>query len=79
MKLREQHKAISQKLKGHYAYYGITGNYRSLAKFYSGVVKTWFKWLNNRSRQQDLPWWKFLDYINRSPLPQPKLMHKLST
>jgi group II intron reverse transcriptase/maturase len=79
IELREQHKAISQKLKGHYAYYGITGNYRSLKQFYTGVVKTWFKWLNNRSRKRDLPWWKFLDYINRCPLPQPKLMHTYAT
>ena len=76
---REQHEAISLKLKGHYAYYGITGNYRSLRKFYIGVLKTWFKWLNSRSRKPDMIWWEYLKLINRFPLPQPKLMHIYAT
>ena len=31
--LPEQHAALSRKLRGHYAYYGITGNSSSLARF----------------------------------------------
>ena len=31
--VKEQHKALARKLRGHYAYYGITGNGRSLRRF----------------------------------------------
>ena len=30
----EQHRALAQKLRGHYSYYGITGNMRSLSTFH---------------------------------------------
>ena len=35
--LAEQHKTLSQKLRGHYAYYGITGNYRALVRLWRAV------------------------------------------
>ncbi len=31
--LEEQHRVLRRKLRGHYAYYGISGNYRALATF----------------------------------------------
>jgi group II intron reverse transcriptase/maturase len=31
--LREQHVALSRKLQGHYAYYGVTGNFRALLRY----------------------------------------------
>ena len=32
----EQHAKLSQKVRGHYAYYGITGNVRALTRFLLG-------------------------------------------
>ncbi|UZW15164.1 reverse transcriptase domain-containing protein [Clostridium pasteurianum] len=45
-------KKINQKLRGHYQYYGVTDNTRSV-KSYQNVVK-WlmFKWLNRRSQRR---------------------------
>ena len=41
----EQHKALGQKLRGHCAYYGVTGNAEALARFSYELVKVWWKWL----------------------------------
>jgi RNA-directed DNA polymerase len=39
----EQHKELCQKLRGHYAYYSITGNDLWLRKFRQGVERAWQK------------------------------------
>jgi RNA-directed DNA polymerase len=38
-----QQAALSRKLKGHYAYYGITGNGRALGRFVREVERVWRK------------------------------------
>ena len=45
----EQHKELCQKLRGHFAYYGITGNGLWLKQFRQGVRRIWQKWLHRRS------------------------------
>ncbi|MDR3170081.1 MAG: hypothetical protein LBU17_00470 [Treponema sp.] len=68
---KEQH----EKLRGHYAYYGISLNYDSIAQLYHQVKRIWFKWLNRRSRQKELNWEQFGSYLQHVPLPQPKIVH----
>ena len=46
----EQHRQLCQKLQGHYAYYGIIGNSRSIASVRHKVLLIWHKWLSRRSR-----------------------------
>jgi hypothetical protein len=46
----EQHRVISRKLRGHYAYYGITGNSLGLRRFQDVVVWNWKLWLSRRRR-----------------------------
>jgi group II intron reverse transcriptase/maturase len=75
--INHQHEAISLKLKGHYAYYGITGNSRSLGKFLYVVTRNWFKWLNRRSRNRHLVWDKFAKYLKQRPLPPPRIVHSV--
>jgi hypothetical protein len=57
--LAEQHQGLSRKLRGHFAYYGITGNGRALSRFRTQVVATWFKWLNRRGGQRRWTWERF--------------------
>ena len=66
--------ALRRKLQGHYAYYGITGNYRALARLYWWVRATWYKWLCRRSRV-GLAWHRFLRLCRRCPLPRPRIVH----
>ena len=48
--LKVQHQHLSQKLRGHYQYYGITGNYRMLQWVQRQVETAWRFWLSRRSR-----------------------------
>ena len=49
--LREQCQTLNQKLRGHFAYYGIRGNVAALSAFRFWVERTWIKWLNRRSQR----------------------------
>ena len=41
MKLFEQHAALCRKVVGHYAYYGITGNFVSIKNYHYHVGRIW--------------------------------------
>ena len=43
---------LNQKLKGHYQYYGVTDNMRSLKRFLHIAKWVLFKWLNRRSQKR---------------------------
>lgn len=75
--LTEQHAKLRQKVTGHYAYYGITGNFRSLNGFYEAVRRTWYKWLSRRRRKNRPPWSWFLRLLSHYPLPRPRVMHSV--
>ena len=47
-KLRDQQAVLSRKLRGHYAYYGITGNAAALSRLRTEVIGLWRKWLGRR-------------------------------
>ena len=70
--VREQHRALVSKLRGHYNYYGIRGNLRSLKAFLFLTTRTWFKWLRRRSRER--PRWDWMNALLRIfPLPRPSI------
>jgi group II intron reverse transcriptase/maturase len=71
--LREQHRSLCLKLKGHMAYFGITGNYRRLARLVSEAQRCWRKWLSRRSRGRRVSWDAFKRLLARLPLPTPKI------
>ena len=70
-----QHRQLGLKLRGHYAYYGITGNSCSLGCYRYAVERIWFKWLNRRSNRGGLKWDRFAPFLQRSPLPSPRIVH----
>ena len=72
-----QQAALYRKLKGHYAYYGITGNGRALARFLYEVRRLWRKWLHRRSWRGRMTWEKFVRLCARYPLPQPRVVHSI--
>ena len=73
--IREQHKTLCVKLQGHYQYYGISGNYKSLSAFLYAVTRLWLKWINRRTRKGKRSWNSFNDFLTHLPLPKPKIMH----
>jgi len=73
----QQRAALQRKLKGHYAYYGLTGNGRALARFLHEVSPLWRKWLNRRSWAGRMTWEKFSRLRARYPLPPPRVVHSV--
>ena len=66
--ISEQQQKLNQKLRGHYAYYGVTGNSGSLSSFLQEVESRWRKWLNRRNRIRSMHWEKFCGLLRRYPL-----------
>lgn len=72
----EQHTKLSQKLRGHDAYYGITGNGRALTRLRHVVRQAWGKWLARRRAGSCS--WASLGYVwQRYPLPPPRVVHSI--
>ena len=72
-----QQQTLSRKLRGHDAYYGITGNGRALARFRHEVRRQWRKWLNRRSHAARLSWAAFARLVTRYPLPPVRVVHSI--
>jgi group II intron reverse transcriptase/maturase len=75
--LTEQHPILVQKLRGHFAYYGLTGNAHALRQFRDGVVRTWRHWLSRRRRCGQRNWDFFHRLLARYPLPAPVVVHSI--
>ncbi len=75
--LPELWNTLALKLKGHYQYYGVSGNLRRLRSFSCEAECLAFKWLNRRSQKRSWNWEQFRRYLERYPLPQPKITYAL--
>jgi RNA-directed DNA polymerase len=76
--LPEQHRVMSSKLRGHYQYYGIRGNYKMLEIVYEWARKSWKRWLGRRSRDGYISWEEFDAKIwSTFALPPPKIVHSI--
>ena len=70
---------LAAKLRGHYQYYGVSGNMRSLGRYYRVALRFAFKWLNRRSQRKTFIWTGYWEYLSRYPLPRPRIVHNLYT
>jgi group II intron reverse transcriptase/maturase len=75
--LAEQQRTLSQKMRGHYAYYGVTGNFYALTAFQSMVQRIWRKWLGRRTRDGQIAWVDFNRLLKRYPLPAAVVIHSV--
>ena len=73
MKTAELWAGAKAKLRGHFAYYGVTDNLPGIKRFAAEVEKLMFKWLNRRGKRGCLSWHKFCAMLKRFPLPQPRI------
>jgi len=73
MPMRELWRRFCRKLQGHYQYYGVTDNSRTLARFKDETKRIMFKWLNRRSQRKSFDWDKFNLFLKRYPLPKAKI------
>jgi RNA-directed DNA polymerase len=72
--IREQHRHLSAMARGHYAYYGMSGNMRRLRWYGHQLVRTWKRWLSRRGDQ--LRWQSLNVLLEHHPLPRPSIIHR---
>lgn len=77
VKLEEWWKIFNMKLAGHYRYYGVSGNYVSLDKFYWQTRKLALKWINRRSQKKSFTHLRYEKFLECHPLPRPAIYHSL--
>ena len=78
-KTKEWWPVLCAKLRGHYQYYGVSGNIHSLTQFYNSVERMTFKWLNDRCQCKSFNWEGFRRYREHYPLPRPRIVHNFYT
>lgn len=76
--IQEQHKKLCEKLRGHYGYYGITGNSRSIGRFLHEAKRSWFYWLRRRGQKRRGTWNWFKQLLSRHPLPLPRITRPIT-
>jgi group II intron reverse transcriptase/maturase len=77
--LLEQRDRLARKLRGHYAYFGITANFAALKRLYHETKRLWRKWLSTRSRDGRFSWERMTALLERLPLPYPRIVHQYIT
>ncbi len=75
-KLRELMEKVTQKYRGHWNYYGLIGNSRSLHQYYQQTRGILFQWLNRRSQRRSYTWETFHRLMERSRIPLPRIMEE---
>jgi len=79
IRLRDWWPVLIAKLRGHYNYFGISGNMKSLRQFYNQVIQMVFKWINRRSQKKSMTKERYYQYLKWNPLPRPKIYHDIYT
>lgn len=64
---------LKRMIIGHYAYYGINGNYKSLVKYYKYLKYTWYHTLRKRGQKNKIKYLDFLRIWNYLEIPTPKI------
>ena len=71
--VRQLVEALNARLRGHYNYYGVIGNHRSLRSFFHQAGRLLKKWLGRRSQKSRMTWEKFSALVKRFPLEEPRI------
>jgi group II intron reverse transcriptase/maturase len=71
-----QHRHLSAMARGHYAYYGMSGNIRRVRCYGHQLVRTWKKWLSRRDNETTFCWSHMNALLTRLPLPRPHITHR---
>ena len=72
-----QHAALRRRLRGHFNYFGVNGNFQSLLQLVGATKRAWYKWLCRRSQRKRLTWERFTDFLRQRPLPRPRIMVRI--
>lgn len=75
--MMEQVAALGRKLKGHFGYYGITGNYPALKRFRWEVIQVWRKWLARRGDPKGMSWERMHKLLAFFYIPEARVVHSV--
>ena len=68
---------LNRRLNGHYNYYGLRGNARSLWRYYQWALECSFKWLNRRGgKRKSFTWKAFTSALKRLGVAKPRITEK---
>ncbi len=74
---REFFRSLNRRLRGHYNYYGVRGNYRRIHRFYRWAIDCAFKWLNRRGgKRASFTWEKFLTIMQQHRVARLRITEK---
>src|SRR5438128_11939528 len=72
--LTELMETLRAKYAGHWNYYGIIGNAKSLSRYGYETSRILFKWLNRRSQRRSLRWSAYNRLLKRFQVPPPRVV-----
>ena len=75
-KLSQLMKKLAAKLRGHWNYYGVIGNSKSLCQFYHLACQLLYKWLNRRSQKRSYSWSALRRLLQRFGVPPPRIVEQ---
>jgi RNA-directed DNA polymerase len=75
----DQHRHLTAMARGHYNYYGMSGNMRRLRRFGQALERVWHKWLARRDRGNSFRWGAMRALLARLPMPRPSIIHCYTT
>ena len=73
--VHKQRRWLNSVLRGHYAYYGITGNSRNLDRFRTEVPRAWRYVPSRRANRSRIYWPRFQALLLRFPLSPARIIH----
>ena len=74
LKGREFIAGLNRRLNGHYNYYGLRGNSRSLWRYFQWAIGCAFKWLNRRGgKRRSFTWQAFTIALSRLGVAKPRI------
>ena len=68
---------VRQHLQGHFNYFGVSGNSRSIHAYGFHAAGVLFKWMNRRSQRASITWERFRQLLREGLLPKPRIVHNL--
>ena len=72
----EQYQKLCRKVRGHFAYFGMSGNYEALKRFRFAALRIWMKWLRRRSQRHRWTTERLKRFYECYSLPTPKIKRK---
>ena len=70
-------KALNRRLTGHYNYYGVKSNERSVKRFFDEAIDSAYKWLNRRGgKKSSFTWSSFVKALKRLGVSKPRVVKR---